>query len=459
MELVEGATLVERIDAGAIPLEEALRIADQIGDALEAAHEKGIIHRDLKPANIKLKPDGGVKVLDFGLAKIAELAAVAGSAEESPTVAMGATIAGQIMGTAAYMAPDQARGKTVDKRVDIWAFGVVLYEMLTGRRMFEGETISDVLAGVLTREPDLTRVSAMAHPLLKSCLEKEARLRLRDIGDAWRLLERAPTTSAQRSAAPWKLAAALLALLFAVALWAPWRSANLQAESPSTHVDLDLGPDVSFGSTTGPAVILSPDGFRMVFVSQGADGLGRLFSRRLDQPAVVQMPGTEGAFAQFFSPDGQWVGFFAKGKLKRTRIEGSEPVSLCDAPGPRGASWGDDGNIIAALDQQTGLSLIPAEGGKAETLTNLDLEKRGNHEPLRVHMPNPTTMQAERRFRVSHATWLRQRSRTLGPRCVRARRGVTFYQVAAPAQLTRLRVRRIFSGALGGNWGYPWGEG
>jgi serine/threonine-protein kinase len=374
MELVEGPTLAGRIDAGAIPLEEALSIARQIGDALEAAHEKGIIHRDLKPANIKLKPDGGVKVLDFGLAKIAEQAAAVGSPEESPTIAMGATIAGQIMGTAAYMAPEQARGKTVDKRADIWAFGVVLYEMLTGRRMFDGETISDVLAGVLTREPDLTRVPTTAQRLLKSCLEKDPKRRLRDIGDAWRLLEDAPALAA-RSATPWKLAAAALALLSGLALWAPWRSAVRTVEPLSMPVDLDLGPDVSFGSTTGPAVLLSPDGSRMVFVSRGADGVPRLFTRRLDQSQAVQLPGTEGAFAQFFSPDGQWVGFFAHGKLKKIHIDGGTPVSLCDAPGPRGAAWGEDGNIVATLDQQAGLSLISAEGGHAEAITKLDLAK------------------------------------------------------------------------------------
>src|SRR5215510_531212 len=169
MELVEGPTLGDRIREGALPLEEALAIARQIADALEAAHEKGIIHRDLKPANIKIKPDGAVKVLDFGLAKIAEQAAVAGSPEESPTVTMGATAAGHIMGTAAYMAPEQARGKTVDKRADIWAFGVVLYEMLTGRRLFEGETISDTLAGVLTKDPEWDRVPAKVRRLLKGC--------------------------------------------------------------------------------------------------------------------------------------------------------------------------------------------------------------------------------------------------------------------------------------------------
>src|SRR5215831_13227207 len=192
MELVEGATLAERIKTGALSLEEALPIARQIADALEAAHERGIIHRDLKPANVKIKPDGTVKVLDFGLAKMAEQTAAAGTPEESPTVAMGATVAGQVMGTAAYMAPEQARGKTVDKRADIWAFGVVLYEMLSGRRLFTGETISDTLVAVLKQEPDWNRVPMRVQRLLKSCLEKDPKRRLRDIADAWRLLEDAP---------------------------------------------------------------------------------------------------------------------------------------------------------------------------------------------------------------------------------------------------------------------------
>jgi serine/threonine-protein kinase len=372
MELVEGPTLADRIKAGAIPLDEALAIARQIGDALEAAHEKGIIHRDLKPANIKIKPDGTVKVLDFGLAKMAEPTAASASPEESPTIPMGATIAGQIMGTAAYMAPEQARGKPVDKRADIWAFGVVLYEMLTGRRLFEGETISDILAGVLTREPEWQRAPAKARRLLQSCLEKDPKRRLRDIGDAWRLLEEPPAKTAH-SRVPW-IVTGLLALTSAIALWAPWRTTVRTVEQASMRLDLDLGFDVSLGSGTGPAVILSPDGSRLVFVSGGQDGIRRLFTRRLDQPKAAQMPGTEAAYAPFFSPDGQWVGFFAQGKLKKTRIDGGQPVSLCDAPAARGGSWGEDGNIVAALEQQAGLSLVAPEGGRAVALTKLDSE-------------------------------------------------------------------------------------
>jgi Tol biopolymer transport system component/predicted Ser/Thr protein kinase len=373
MELVEGPTLADRIKAGALPLEEALTISRQIGDALEAAHEKGIIHRDLKPANIKIKPDGVVKVLDFGLAKIAEASAAAVSPEESPTIPMGATLAGQIMGTAAYMAPEQARGKPVDKRADIWAFGVVLYEMLTGHRLFEGETISDILAGVLTREPDWERVPAEAQRLVKSCLEKDPKRRLRDVGDAWRLLDDAPASTI-KAGLLWKVGTGVLAAALALALWAPWRAAVRPIDQPPKRLDLDLGPNVSFGTFTGPAVILSPDGTRLVFVSQGESGIRHLFTRGLDEPKAIQMQGTEGAYAPFYSPDGQWVGFFALGKLKKTRIDGGEPISLCDAPTGRGGSWAENGSIIAALDQQYGLSQVPVEGGKPVPVTKLNRE-------------------------------------------------------------------------------------
>jgi serine/threonine protein kinase len=383
MELVEGPTLAERIKSGAIPLEESLNIARQIIDALEAAHEKGIIHRDLKPSNIKIKPDGTVKMLDFGLAKVAEESAPSGSLESSPTLSLEqATRAGTIIGTAAYMSPEQARSKVVDKRTDIWAFGVVLYEMLTGRRLFQGETNSDTLAAVLKEEADWNRVPQKVQALLRRCLERDPRRRLRDIGDAWPLLDEAshapPTV---KSSVLWKVTAGALALALAIAVWAPWRATTRPNEQLLVRLDLDLGPDVSLGSSIGPSVIVSPDGTRLVFVSQGSDGTHRLFTRRLDQPKAARLSGTEGAYAPFFSPDGQWVGFFAQGKLKKTRIDGSEPISLCDAPAGRGASWGEDGNVIAALDALGALSQVPSAGGKAVSFTSLSPEEKTHRWP------------------------------------------------------------------------------
>jgi WD40-like Beta Propeller Repeat len=236
--------------------------------------------------------------------------------------------------------------------------------MLTGRRLFEGETISDTLVGVLTREPDWKLVQPKARRLLKACLEKEPKRRLRDIGDVWRLLDDAPQHASRAALLPWAIAALSL-LAVSVTLWAPWRGAIGSIEHSRTPLDFDLGPDASFGPTIGPAVVISPDGTHLVFVSQREDGPARLFTRRLDQPKSVQMPGTEGAYAPFFSPDGQWVGFFAGGKLKKTRIDGGEPVGLCDAPAGRGGSWSEDGTIIAALDSQNSLSQIAADAANS----------------------------------------------------------------------------------------------
>jgi serine/threonine-protein kinase len=222
-----------------------------------------------------------------------------------------------------------------------------------------------------------------ARRLLRRCLEKEPKRRLRDIADAWLLLDDTPEASPAKSSVLWKVAAGALALAlaFAIALRAPWRAAIRPIEQPVVRLDLDLGPDVSFGSTTGPAVILSPDGTRLVFVSQGPDRVPHLFTRPLDQPKATPLAKTEGAYAPFFSPDGEWVGFFAQGKLKKTRIDGGEPISLCDAPAGRGASWGEDGNIIAALDTQNVLSQVPPEGGKAVSITNFSLGENTHRWP------------------------------------------------------------------------------
>ena len=370
MELVEGPTLAERIAAGPLPVEEALGIAKQIGEALEAAHEAGIIHRDLKPANVKITPDGAVKVLDFGLGKDLNADSL-GDSVISPAETLFPTRAGVILGTAGYMAPEQARGSRTDRRADIWAFGVVLYEMLTSQRLFAGETISDTLAAVLTKEPDWTRVPVKARRLLRRCLEKDPKRRLQAIGD-WQLLledvrEDVPGLArTAKSRVPWAVAAAF-AIIAGIGLWAPWRSKpSPQPPQPTMRLDVDLGSDVSLGSLRGADVVLSPDGTRLVYCSQS-----RLFTRRLDQPKATELGGTENAWAPFFSPDGQWVAFFTPEKLKKVPVQGGAAIPLCNGPFGTGGSWGEDGNIVAALGSQSGLSRIPSAGGAPTPVTEL----------------------------------------------------------------------------------------
>jgi Tol biopolymer transport system component len=382
MELVEGADLSQRIAMGPMPLDDALPIARQIAEALEAAHERGIIHRDLKPANIKVRPDGMVKVLDFGLAKATEAGEVAGAGPgrrhdltQSPTITSPAmTQAGVLLGTAAYMSPEQARGQPVDKRADIWAFGCVLYEMLTGRRLIQGETISDTLAGVLKDEPEWTHVPVRARRLLQRCLEKDPKRRLRDIGDAWSLIEEAPhSESKPRTALP-SIVAAMCAVIAAVGLWGWWRATRPIEAVPQAMVrlDVDLGPTVSLSSDPGAGVIISPAGDRLAYVSRS-----RLFIRSLDAARASELPGTEGATAPFFSPDGEWIAFFAQDKIKKVSVHGGAPIVVCVAGfNARGGSWGDDDQIVAALGSNgISLSRVPAAGGTPAPLTQLDRER------------------------------------------------------------------------------------
>jgi serine/threonine protein kinase/Tol biopolymer transport system component len=382
MELVPGETLAQRIKRdGAVPVEEALTFAKQIAEALEAAHEKGIIHRDLKPANVKLTPEGKVKVLDFGLAK-----AFAGdtSTEDmgnSPTLSMAATMQGVILGTAAYMSPEQAKGKAVDKRTDIFAFGAVLYELLSGKAAFHGEDVTDILGAVLRMEPDWSQLPeatpAAIRTLLRRCLRKDKRQRLSDATDVRIEIEdaiAAPKDSGATQAAPtstsklpWAVAVALAIIAVATSLgW--WRAARPmeQALRPLVRLDVDLGSEVSLNSPAGTDVILSPDGTRMVYVSQE-----QLFTRRLDQPNATELAGTQGAYAPFFSPDGQWVAFFTAGKLHKISVDGGSAITLCNASNSRGGSWGEDGNIIAALGANGVLSRIPSAGGPPMPVTEL----------------------------------------------------------------------------------------
>ena len=392
MELVEGEDLSQRIARGPIPLDEAMPIARQIADALEAAHEQGIIHRDLKPANIKVRPDGTVKVLDFGLAKAMEPASVSPNAMNSPTITTPAmTLQGVILGTAAYMAPEQAKGRAVDKRADIWAFAVVLYEMLTGRRLFEAEDMSETLAAVLTRDVSLTTlpaaVPARVRALLRDCLIRDPRQRLRDIGDARIVLEQviagAPgdvstpasvtaVVPAWRRALPWASTAALAAGLAAVlVLWVPWGRASPPA---SVRMSVELGTDASPATVAlGDVTILSPDGAVVAFEAQKGGGGPQLYVRRLTQLQATPLAGTDDADSPFFSPDGQWIAFFAGGKLKKVPVTGGAAVTLCDAANGRGGAWGEDGTIVFSPDIIANVHLlrVSSAGGTPEPLTSL----------------------------------------------------------------------------------------
>jgi serine/threonine-protein kinase len=281
------------------------------------------------------------------------------------------TEVGVPIGTAAYMSPEQVRGQAVDKRTDIWAFGCVLYEMLTATRAFDGDTVSDTLSNVLTRQPDLARVPASVRPLLRSCLEQDARRRLRDIGDYWRLLEEPALVRRQRNYLPWAIAA--IATAAAVLAFWNWSRTPLPQEAPlepSVSIALDLGPELSM-ATNFPMITLSPDGERIVFVAEKSTSVTYLATKRLDQGVVTALPGTEDAYAPFFAPDGQWIGFFAEGQLKKTRLDGGAPIVLTRAPAGRGASWGDDGEIVAALSDHVGLSRVSSTTGAVTPLTTL----------------------------------------------------------------------------------------
>jgi serine/threonine-protein kinase len=337
MELVEGETL-----AGPLLIETALDYARQIAVALEAAHEKGIIHRDLKPANVKITPDGMVKVLDFGLAKLSENQPSPSEVSNSPTLTISPTRAGFILGTAAYMAPEQARGAAVDKRADIWAFGVVLYEMLAARPAFAGETTSDILAAVLRSEPDWSALPAETPPrirkLLRRCLERDRKQRLQDIGEARIAIDAPEEQVIARPATPrshWMAwaAAGMLAIGSAVLAVALWR-ATQPVSHPLMRLTIELPPQTVLargGSGAGPHLALSPDGRRLAVAVLGPDGKVRLATRLLEQSQFTTLTGTEGANSPVFSSDGQWIGFFADSKLRKIAVRGGVSLPLGDA--------------------------------------------------------------------------------------------------------------------------------
>ncbi len=384
MELVEGPTLADRLESGSLSIDESLSIARQIAEALEEAHEKGIIHRDLKPQNIKASIEGKVKVLDFGLAKAMDVGSGVSSVQDlarsptimnSPTLTAAGTQLGVILGTAAYMAPEQARGQGVDRRADIWAFGVVLFEMLTGRSLFAGDTVSDTLAGVLKTEIDLGRLPESTPPairrLLRRCLERNPKNRLHDIADARIVLDEvasgqdreegaAPVTAAgsRRAWLPWSLAAvaAVAAMLLAL------RGGEAPRAAPEPTVRFEIAwPDA------GPTSIdlardyfeLSPDGRFLLFVAEN-----QIWVRALDALDAQPLADSAGATYPFWSPDGTAIGFFANGELRRIAREGGRAQKVCDAPGGRGAAWGPDGAIVLSADYgSAGLSRVGERGG------------------------------------------------------------------------------------------------
>lgn len=393
MELVEGPTLAERIKQGPLALEEALPIAKQVAEALEYAHERGIIHRDLKPLNVKLTQDGQVKLLDFGLAKALEGENIEEDLQTSPTLTAVATRAGVMLGTAAYMAPEQARGKHVDRRADIWAFGCVLYEMLTGRGAFDGETTSDILACVIRAEPDWGLLTDSVPPrireLLRRCLEKDPKQRLQAIGEARiavdRVITSAPGTADAppvvivpqqlwRRALPWAVAATAVAL----ALGGLYLRSGLPEAHPVMRASLLLPEPLVgvFTANPGSPITLSPDGSRLVYVGSPADKPSQLYVRQLDQQTSAPIPGTDDPVQPFFSRDGHWIGFFTDGKLRKISLEGGPPTTLCDALIPHGGSWSGDDTIIYAPNLGSGLMRISSAGGTPQVLTTPDPKQK-----------------------------------------------------------------------------------
>ncbi|HVG73659.1 MAG TPA: protein kinase [Vicinamibacterales bacterium] len=382
MELVEGPTLADRITQGPIPLDEALRIARQIAEGLAAAHDRGIVHRDLKPANIKLTADGTVKLLDFGLAKAAAVAAV--GTDDAATVALSMVGADAIVGTPAYMAPEQARGLPLDRRADIWAFGVVLYEMLTGTRLFTGETLADVMAAVVREEPDLTRVPAAVRPVLRRCLEKDPKRRLRDAGDAVLLLEtsgESPTVptrpSGVRGWLPWAAAAAAVVAFGAVLM------VHLRETPPvanTVRFNLTVPPEVTINQTTPFAV--SPDGRLIAFPAVGADNVSRIWVQPLD--AIEPRPLETTVSPTFpdvveWSPDSGSILYSHDQKLKRVDINGGAPTIIASVPpgGVLGSAWHENGTILFGTLQ--GIMRTDESGAAPTLVTKADVTKQIVH--------------------------------------------------------------------------------
>jgi serine/threonine-protein kinase len=404
LELVGGETLADRLKRGPLSTDEALDYCRQIAEALGEAHEQGILHRDLKPANIKITDDGKVKVLDFGLAKAVEPPSGDTSVSASPTLTSGGTRAGVIIGTASYMSPEQARGKAVDKRVDVWAFGCVLFECLTARQVFGGETVTDILGAILHREPEWHQLPAglpgSINRLLRRCLQRDPRQRLHDIADARIILEEARAERSiagtlasgveiRRGPRTWTLiaGAVALAVLGFLAGWA------LAPKGPAGPADVEeirftvrhgpsaVADEVAAGGETAsfrfyvPPLALSRDGSRIVYSVDDPDGVSRLYLREMNRLEAQPIRGTEGGFAPFFSPDGEWIGFVAGGELRTIRVSGGTSRALASIGNFKGAAWTDGEQILFAPTSDTGLHSVSADGGEPEILTIPDPER------------------------------------------------------------------------------------
>ncbi len=393
MELAPGETLAERIERGAVPVDEAVAIALQIAAAMETAHDRGIIHRDLKPANIKLSAAGQVKVLDFGLAKALagelETSMPATALTQSPTLTVQGTKAGVLLGTAAYMSPEQARGEAADRRADIWAFGVVLFEMLSGKMVYQGRTVSDILAGILAREPEWAQLGGKTpRPvmrLLQRCLHKEAGERLQAIGEARICLRRYlddPSAGAEAGTTATPAAVtgrrildlAMLGVgLVAVTLALTWMGKPAPPPPEPLHVEATVHADGTLMTGIGSSVVLSRDGKLLVYnTGDGTNPTGGLYLRRTHQLQSEHLSGTDRGYNQFFSPDGRWIGFVTPTELKKVAISGGTPLTLCAVRRNRGSTWGPDGTIVFAPDPISGLMQVSAAGGEPQEFTTLE---------------------------------------------------------------------------------------
>lgn len=376
LELVPGEDLATRLARGALPVDEAIAVCRQIAEGVEAAHEAGVVHRDLKPANVRLTPHGIVKVLDFGLAKPMHVDARSDATSTASSDSFLLTEEGLILGTMTYMSPEQARGRPVDRRTDIWAFGCVLYECLTGERAFAGATFSDVLAAIVRGEANTSALPrstpSAVRALLERCLQKDANLRLRDIGEARILLASDDLDGPADARVPKRFNPAVALMLGVIlALVAALLVTALDEPTPVDRGPLHFAVDGPTGVTGLEDPVLSRDGRRLVFSAVDA-GTVKLYLRDLDQIDAKEIPGTAGAHSPCLSPDGAWVAFFADGKLKKTALSGGDPLTLCETQQGAGATWLTNDSILLSMSWLGGFSRVPASGGKPEVITEID---------------------------------------------------------------------------------------